>query len=247
VDTHLFGTRNAGDFATALSSSRLVTPLGEKLSSLGGVVTCDLGPAATKPRLVEVLEQGPPVLFTASHGLGDEHGATRELQGALVCQEWPGPMSDAPAVDPAHYLAAADVTREVAPRVVFSFACYSAGFPDPPYVASLPKKLLCAGLLGFVGHVDRAWGCSFLWTGARPQITSMASALRSLHNGHRLGNALESVNQRWADIAARLTETLNSINNHQKRVDDEELAWMWTASNDARDYVVLGDPAVRAW
>ncbi|GLZ31684.1 hypothetical protein Lesp02_38720 [Lentzea sp. NBRC 105346] len=245
---HLFGTRNAGDTATALSASRLVQPLADQLASRSSadVVSSDIGPVATKARLAGLLEDGPPVLFTATHGLGSEHGAIKEIQGSLVCQDWPGPLAVAREVDPAHYLSAADVVAPLATRIVFSFACYSAGYPDQPYVSSLPKKLLSLGLLGFVGHVDRAWGYSFLWKGAKAQITSMVGTMLDIHKGHRLGNAMEAMNSRWASIATQLATELDAARDDDKLIDDRMLAWLWTASNDARDYVVLGDPAVRA-
>jgi hypothetical protein len=245
---HVFGTRNQGDMATALSASRLATPLAEALvarSTDGATITSDIGEPATKHRLAELLADGPSVLFTATHGLGGEHGAIRNVQGALVCQDWPGPLVRGP-VNPGQYLCAADVGAPVAPRVVFSFACYSAGYPDQPYVAQLPKRLLSRGLLGFVGHVDRAWGYSFLWNGARPQITAMVATVLDIHQGHRIGHAMEALNARWASIATQLATLVSAIRTDDKIVDDHLLAWLWTASDDARNYVILGDPAVRA-
>jgi hypothetical protein len=41
--------------------------------------------------------------------------------------------------------------------------------------------------------------------------------------------------ERWAEIATDLQETDG----------DTEKAWLWMAHNDARNYVLLGDPAVR--
>jgi len=247
LPVHLFGTRNPGDRPTKQSSTKLIEPLARELTTLapGVQLTTDVGATATKQRLTALLTTGPPaVLFTATHGLGRQAGDGRDIQGALVCQDWPGPLVPAP-ITSEQYLSGADVTGPVSPRVVFSFACYSGGYPDDPFVARLPQRLLANGALAFVGHIDRAWGYSFLWTGADDHITSMVSTVLSIHKGHRLGKAMEDMNQRWSEIAAELTLALDRLQD-RGIVGDRELAWLWTASNDARNYVLIGDPAVRA-
>ncbi len=264
----LFGTRNPGDTATALSASRLVAPLADELAGLspGMTVGQDVGPAATRARLADLLfgAAAPPVLFTASHGLGGSGPDQRETQGALLCQEWPGPLRRGARVDEAHYLAGCHVPsdRPVRPRVVFSFSCYGAGTPrmsdfatdrvlaERDFVARLPQRLLgtpAGGALAFVGHVDRAFSCSFLWNGIDPQITAMAGTMLALLHGTRIGNAMEYLNSRYAAIATQLANRLAALRGPAgRRIDDRTLAALWTANHDARNYVVLGDPAVRA-
>jgi hypothetical protein len=265
---HLFGTRNAGDTATALSAARLVAPMADELAHLspGLVVTHDIGATARRDRLLDLLfaADAPPVLFTASHGLGASGGDQRETQGALLCQDWPGPLRRAGRVDENHYLAGRHVPldRPVRPRVVFSFSCYGAGTPresdydagsvltERGFVGRLPQRLLgtpAGGALAFIGHVDRAFSCSFLWNGLDPQITALASVMLAVLDGTRIGNAMEYLNSKYAAIATQLTTRLHALRGRAGRlIDDRTLAALWTANHDARNYVLLGDPAVRA-
>ncbi|MDH6132096.1 hypothetical protein P3T37_001481 [Kitasatospora sp. MAA4] len=269
---HLFGTRHPGDASTALSAARLIEPLGAELGTDDPAteLTADVGEGATKSRLYDLLVGGsaPELLFTATHGLGGSGAVDgrRETQGSLVCQEWPGPLKRQGGVRAEHYLAGADIPgdRPVVPRVVFSFSCYGAGTPavtdfegsepepapagDSPFVARLPQRLLgnpAGGALAFVGHVDRAWSSSFLWGGVKPQIVAMTSALEALHGRWRIGHALEYLNSRAAEISTLLTEKQTRIRNAGLLVDDRELTGLWMAYHDARNYVLLGDPAVR--
>jgi hypothetical protein len=267
---HLFGVRNPGDTPTALSSSRLVQPLADDLLGCNRwQVTSDVGDSATTQRLYDLLTgpDAPGLLFTASHGVCTSGDEQREVQGALLCQDWPGPLKRAGRIDDGQYLAgrAIPADQPVKPRLIFAFACYGGGTPaitdfadtaaaprpsvaDRDFVARLPQRLLgnpAGGALAFIGHVDRAWSCSFLWRGKEPQITSFSATLRALLDGKRLGNAMEAMNSRYAELSTELTSSIDEYRKSGKMIDDHELVGLWTANNDARSYIVLGDPAVR--
>lgn len=261
---HIFAARNAGDLPTALSSSRLADPLARYLAATA-TVTSDIGETATKRRLSEILggDQRLGLLFTATHGLGSAGPAQREIQGALLCQEWRGPLHG--PLTGAEYLCGGDLDsgHPVSATVVFSFGCYSAGTPqttdftdaptpaasaDPPFIARLAQRLLAhprGGCLAFVGHVDRAWNCSFLWKGVKPRILPFTSTIEALLAGAPLGMAMEYVSAKYATTATELVSLLHQMRAYGRVASDRELAQLWLATNDARNCLVIGDPAIR--
>lgn len=270
----LFGFRNPGDRATELSCDRLVAPLAARLAEEhdGWEVTPLLAAEATRERLLRVLGGGDPaaLVFTAGHGVGYRSGHPRQLaaQGALVCQDWPGPGSGGLLRE--HCVAAEDVDDAARPGglVSFHFACYGAGTPahddfahrgrgaweplEParvaprPFVARLPQRLLGhprGGALALVGHVERAWAASFLW-GSEAQTEVFAGALEQLLDGYPVGAAMEFFGQRYAELATDLGAAFWA-RRCGREVTTDEVVRLWTAHHDARNYVVLGDPAVR--
>jgi Peptidase family C25 len=263
-----FGASNHGDPATSLSASQLVTPLAAHVGSVASAFDVEtvIGDAATKQRLASALEDAPGLLFTATHGIGFPTGHARQRpdQGALLCQDWPGPDHRAP-IDPAWYFAADDLDRasDLTGLISFHFACYSAGTPEwddysrtpdardrlapAPFVAALPQRLLAnpgGGALAVVGHVERAWGYSFSWPDAGTQTAVYESCLSRLVDGHPVGSALEYFNERYAELSADLAVELEDVR-YGKDPDELALASMWTANNDARAFALIGDPAVR--
>src|SRR5205823_3088120 len=112
-------------------------------------------------------------------------------QGALVCQDWPGPQQGAGRpVSPDWFLAGEDVSDDarLAGLMVLHFACFGAGTPQMDdfspqalgqrsefalraFVAALPRRLLGhprGGALAVVGNIGRAWSNWFLdWEGNR--------------------------------------------------------------------------------
>ena len=264
-----FATRHPGDAPTALSASRLVEPLQADLraTAVAWDVAGDIGPGAVRARLEDLLTgaDAPDLLFTATHGVGGRT-ARRDVAGALLCQDWPGPLTARAPLADAQFLAGDHLSAglRVRPKVVFTFACFGAGTPrvsDYPggpdgggelaasgFTARLPQRLLGApggAALAFVGHVDRAWSCSFLWKGLAAQVTPFHSTLLALMDGVRLGAAMESMTARYAEVATELTHRMDGLRRYGKRIDDADLVGLWTATQDARAYVVLGDPAVR--
>ncbi|HKH44969.1 MAG TPA: hypothetical protein VKM72_09940 [Thermoanaerobaculia bacterium] len=265
----LFAPRNADDPATELSSDHLIAPLAGRLDGAlpGWRLRVTAGPRATKQALADLFagrHGRPALLFTASHGLGFPcgHPDQRERQGALLCQDWPGPQAwKGRPIPPEHSFAAADLEREdVAGLVAFCFACHGAGTPaldefshrngwEPrriaprDFLARLPQRLLERGALAVIGHLERAWAYSFLWRD-ESQVDVFESTLKLLLDGWPVGAAMEYFNQRYAELATLLTAALRRAFAGEP-VDAREVTRLWTAHNDARGYVVVGDPAVR--
>src|SRR5262249_49619536 len=92
--------------------------------------------------------------------------------------------------------------------------------------------------------VDRAWAYSFYTSGAGPQVQGFYDVLARILSGDRIGLAVDHFNFHWAALSTDLVELLNR-RLRGEQVDDAEVANSCVARDDARNYVILGDPAVR--
>ncbi len=267
-----FGPSNPGDANTELSRNQLVEPLASRLRERAGPaweVETAVGEDATKARLHRLLAGAdrPDLLFTASHGLLLSSSNPRQLerQGALITQDWPRPTGR--RLDSGCYLAAPDLDAEarLEPLISFHFACFSAGTPrwddldhlpvaerrryaEEAFVARLPQRLLAheqGGALAVVGHVDQSFSYSFLWD-REPQLQTFEDCLLRLLRGHPVGWAMEPFGRRYAELVSDLFD-LERQQELQPMLEPDPLLYadLWTATQDARGYVVLGDPAVR--
>ncbi len=268
-----WGPRHAADRSTQMSADSLIRPLAEGAPpeeaaiGVGGNYRsrCFRAADATKAQLLDVLHSAPPaVLFTASHGMGwpKDDARQRPAQGALLCQDWAGFGQ----VTPAHYLTAAEVEdgANVSGLVAFLFACYGAGTPatdnfltergrgpvavaSAPFVAALPQRLLShpnGGALAVIGHVERAWGYSIRPSGPTAQIGPFRDFLNRVLAGEPVGHATKNFSERYAVLSTALLSQLDETSADAKPAP-QEIAQTWVERNDAQNYVLLGDPAVR--
>ena len=228
---------------------------------------------AKKVRLMSLLggDEKPAFLFAASHGMEfdkkDPEGRQEPYQGALLCGDWKGPASEPGKIPRDYYLAGDDLAgdADLQGLIAFFFACYSAGTPrfdeftkqafkesgetitERPFLAALPRAMLSLpkGALAVIGHVERAWGTSYLGARESEQIAVFSSAVERLLNGHPVGSAMEYFNARYAALSTELTDAIEKAELFGLALNPYELAEMWTANNDARGYIIVGDPAVR--
>jgi hypothetical protein len=265
----VMGTRHAGDKNTQSTAQDLVTPLYEWLEAdeeergyqasllLGDLDEQEALRYKLVDRLMGKVQPSPALLFTASHGLAEP--ALNDLCGALVMPDWPGQPHE---IKLSHCLAGDESLKGLglAGMVAFCFACYSAGVPrfqdwvhpssgavqelaPVPYVSRLPQKLLANGLLGFIGHVSKGWGFSYLGSlHARQQIGTFKAVLGELMDGMPAGHALDSLNLRSVLLSGVYSDMLEHPENYPNQA---EIVYTWMARNDCRGHVLLGDPFVK--
>jgi hypothetical protein len=268
-----FSVRNPGDDATLISDRYLAHPLFANLQQpklqseipLKFAWDLSLAPSGDKAELARLLsgkDQTPALLFTASHGMVFPSAQKQQLreQGALMCQRW---ARGAPILRD-DYFAADDLgDANLLGLVAMFFACFGVGTPQFDYfthphatqktqiaphsfISALPNRMLRQGALAVIGHVDRAWGHSFISPGDNVEIEAFVTAMRKLLNGDPIGLATDpSFNLKYADMTTTLAEVLQELQYDPAYLGDEDLVRLWTANNDTRSYAVLGDPAVR--
>ena len=216
---------------------------------------------------------GPPaVLFLGSHGCeykSDDPVKQQRMQGSLLTQEWtPGTPAG-----PANQFCADDIPADARLQgtVGFLFACYSGGCPaqnnyyfakdgspinmaPSSFITRLPQAMLSRGMLAVIAHVDLAFPYAFVDTNGTPQPQAIRTPLELLMKGKRTGLAADSLSVMWSSLSSRLAlaqppspaapaaaasgpTTVTPIS--------RAIAQMTIARDDARNYIVLGDPATR--
>ncbi|MGP0063138.1 MAG: hypothetical protein ACLQGP_05975 [Isosphaeraceae bacterium] len=278
-----WGTRNRADRATQMSADCLVKPLFEGMSpsededGLPPIATsrnfrshCLLGVGATKSSLIEQLHiadpsSRPSFLFTASHGMcwPKGHENQRAQQGALLCQDWPGPGTKP---EPGYFLTGADIDDDakIHGLVAFLFACYGVGTPandhfladagksrvpiaERPFVAALPQRLLAhpgGGALAVYGHVERAWGYSIRPPKLGNHLLPFRNLMGRVLRGDPVGMATKDFSDRYSNYSVGILNQLAGTNTNEN-ASATQMAALWIERNDAQNYILLGDPAVR--
>jgi hypothetical protein len=283
----LFAPRNPDDTNISYVYEQLVTPLLQELqaSDLGWDIELFSEGMARKQDLHRLLEGDSAwsLLFIAAHGLGFGMGHVRQRDdnGAVLCNDWPGPLQWREAIPQEFYFAGSDADSLSHPQILgsiaFLFGEYTAGTPrldnfasrkgdlygtgahqEPkqlapePFIARLPQHLLGhpgGGALAVVGHVDVNWTTSFTGRTGRGEskIGAYIFLLCRLMAGYPVGAAMEEFRNRFVRELTRWTEIQmqRNMGKFQDQADVNEYVYRETAMVDLRNYIILGDPAVR--
>ncbi len=269
----LWVTRNYGDAATAILCGLVSQDFLAPSNPLGARrqfnVTPFMAEKATKTQLIDILRGnvpgGPPaVIFTGSHGC--EYSAAnaetqRRLQGSFATQEW---VPKTPA-DSNNQFSGDDIPPDAKLQgtMGFLFACFSGGCPvqssyyvskectpvnitPVPMIASLPQALLSRGMLAMIAHIDMAFPYAFQDTNGTPQTGAVRTPLEYLMGGKRAGLAADALSIMWSARSAQLAMAQSQNPAAGARyTTDRAQAQMTIARDDARNYIVLGDPATQ--
>ena len=143
----------------------------------------------------------------------------------------------------------------------FAFACFGAGHASVRRLQSVccdsaisplwqPYHAPCSLMvpLAFVSHVDMAWGYSFMpaqsvvqTDGLKP-LEAFQRAVHRILAGDPVAHALRDQYDRGLHLSSSLLETI-AFQRRKAPVSPATIVHMWTQRNDARAYLLVGDPA----
>lgn len=222
--------------------------------------------AADKAQLLRLVQPDelPSLLFTAGHGIGYRPDSWRQAsrQGALLCADYPGPQRwDRKYALPDDFLLTARDLRghDLSGLISCHFACYSLGTEEldlysladaerkahRPFVSPLPQTLLGRGALGVIGHVGVTLEQSYLWYSAGPQIKTFSNVLREIFMGQPIGHALDHISCRHSELASEIAHRAGEAMGAGDTIESLGTLRTWSAHEDARHFMLLGDPAAR--
>ncbi|KJS29646.1 MAG: hypothetical protein VR64_19530 [Desulfatitalea sp. BRH_c12] len=131
--------------------------------------------------------------------------------------------------------------------------------PDIDFIAALPKRLLAhpQGPLAFSGHLDPAWVYSFANPsqiatdkGWGSRMGPFRQAVGHLLQGATIGYAMKRFNEVYATLSAKLAciedNFLCNASLGENKQWTRNLIDIWMTRNDTQNFIVLGDPAVKA-
>ena len=204
---------------------------------------------------------------------GDERQAA--AQGALLCQDWSGFGAVKPAhylgsgdiADDARvhglvafFFACFGAGTPMRNNYLFGPKQPPLDSPerllaDRPFVSPLPQRLLShpqGGALAVIGHVERAWAHSIQPLDDRnrplpkvgPLLTMFRNCVGRILGGQPVGHATKDISEKYATLSAYLLGLIGPDASGTSPTD-QRLVNAWIERNDAQNYVVLGDPAVR--
>lgn len=261
-ELRFFAPRFDGDQATELVNDDLVKKLvdGGIVDDYGFTASVTTGADATKQALLDLYglkQDRPAIYFVASHGLLCKSTANLDYltrtMGAIMTQPWN--PANAPTEDTfvaSRHLKAIDLSG----TFHILCACFGAGWPrvssydqavlsPSAMVAYLPQKLLANGALAVLGHIDRAWSYSYVSDTGKDGIDRTQEyegiLAAMMTSGWRVGYSTDKFNIRWKALGDNIAELERS----QSYDSAEQLHNLWVERDDARGYVLLGDPAVK--
>ena len=128
-----------------------------------------------------------------------------------------------------------------------------------PFITRLPQALLSRGMLAVIAHIDMAFPYAFLDTSGTPQPQAVRLPLESMMRGQRTGVAADSLSGMWSTRSSQLALAQADAQAQARATPappadsgattpapvSKLIAQMTIARDDARNYILLGDPATQ--